>query len=73
MSKVGASEVELNEAKEYLQRSGYNYFENYIPEKTAIRRALDSGRCANETDYKSVNVTVQKAVDEIANKIGEMV
>lgn len=73
LSKVGASEVELNEAKEYLQRSGYNHFENYIPEKTAIRRALDSGRCANETDYKSVNEKVQKAVDEIADKIGEMV
>jgi len=73
LSKVGSSDVELTEAKEYLQRSGYNYFENYIPEKTAIRRALDSGRCANETDYKSVNEKVQKAVDEIADKIGALV
>ena len=73
LSKVGTSEVELNEAREYLNRSGYHYFEHFIPEKTAIRRALDSGRCANETDYKSVNETVQRVVDEIADKIGELV
>lgn len=72
LSKVGTSDAELKEAQEYLQRSGYNYFKNHIPEKTAIRRALDSGRCANETDFKTVNNTVQMVVDELSETINRL-
>jgi len=73
LNKVGTSTAELEEAKEYLLRSQYNYLKNHIPEKTAIRRALDSGRCANETDFKTVNETVQKVMDELSVLINETI
>lgn len=68
-SRIGNSETELIEAQEYVTRAGYQLFEGVVYEKTAIRRAQDIGKCATETNFKSVNNTIDGIVESIVNKI----
>ena len=69
LSRIGNSNVELEEAKEYIASTGYHVLDGILLEKTAIRRAQDEGRAASETSFKSVNkksdVLIQAVVDRI--------
>jgi chromosome partitioning protein len=69
LSRIGNSTVELEEAKEYIDSTGYHVLTGMLLEKTAIRRAQDEGRAASETSFKSVNqksdVLIQAIVDRI--------
>ena len=44
LSRVGDSESEIQEAREYIQQAGYSVLPGSLPEKTAFRRASDEGR-----------------------------
>ena len=67
LSRVGGSESELSLAKEFINDAGYTYL-GYIPEKTSIGQAHDSGHSANETRYS----TITKTVDILIQSIGDM-
>jgi chromosome partitioning protein len=69
LSRVGNSESEVTEAKDYVAQSGYFLFEGLLQEKTAIRRAQDEGRSATETLYKSVNDKVDVLMQSIVNRL----
>lgn len=70
--RVGNSEAELLEAIEYVKQSGYFVFDGHIREKTAIRRALDVGKCATETPYNSINDHSANLVNSIAERLTEI-
>ena len=71
-TRVGNSELELAEAKEYIQASGYHLLNGVIHEKTAIRRASDEGKCATETNYKSITERVDQLVQAVVNRATEL-
>lgn len=71
-TRVGNSDLELAEAKEYVQTSGYHLLDGVIFEKTAIRRASDEGKCATETPYKSITEKVDILMQAIVNRASEV-
>lgn len=69
LCRIGESDSEVKEAKDYIATAGYFLLAGAVPEKIAYRRASDLGRAATETSYKSLN---QKA-DELAQAIVDRV
>ena len=69
LSRIGNSDAEVEEARNYIAQSGYFLFEGLIQEKTAIRRAQDEGKSATETLYKSINERVDVLMQSIVNRI----
>ncbi len=65
LCRVGSSESEIDEARDYITKAGYTTLEGALPEKLAYRRASDTGRTATETRFPTLN---QKA-DQLAQSI----
>lgn len=55
LCRVGESEGEIGEAREYIENAGYTALDGAIPEKIAYRRAADEGRTLTETRFASLN------------------
>lgn len=72
-SRVGNSQVELDEATEYIQMAGYRLLEGAIPERTAYRRASDAGKAATETTHHSTNERADELVQSIINHIEKLI
>jgi chromosome partitioning protein len=69
LSRVGDSESEIEEAREYITQAGYRVLAGSLPEKTAYRRASDEGRSLTETRFPSLN----KRSDELAQGIVDLI
>ena len=69
LTRAGNSDVELAEGMEYVKASGYYLLEGVIHEKTAIRRSSDEGKCATETQFKTINEKVDVLVQSIVNRV----
>ena len=67
--RVGGSESELSEAREYITRAGYKVLTGFIPERTSYRRASDAGLSITETTFPSLN----KKAEQLAQSIVDMV
>jgi chromosome partitioning protein len=68
LSRVGDSESEIEEARDYIRQAGYLLLAGSLPEKTAFRRASDEGRSLTETRFPSLN----KRSDEMAQGIVDL-
>jgi chromosome partitioning protein len=68
LSRVGDSESEIEEARDYIRQAGYLVLAGSLPEKTAFRRASDEGRSLTETRFPSLN----KRSDEMAQGIVDL-
>mgnify|MGYP003373735383 CR=1 FL=1 len=68
LSRVGDSHSEVESAKEYIEEAGYHYL-GMIQEKISIGQAHDSGKAANETQFKSVNQTIDKLVQSLVDRL----
>lgn len=68
LCRVGDSEAELSEAKDYINRAGYALLKGFIPERTSYRRASDAGHSITETNFPSLN----KKAEELAQSIIDM-
>ena len=68
LCRVGDSEAELSEAKEYITRAGHNLLKGFIPERTSYRRASDAGFSITETNFPTLN----KKAEELAQSIIDM-
>ena len=69
LSRVGDSESEIVEAREYITEAGYRVLAGSLPEKIAYRRASDEGRSLTETRFPSLN----KRSDELAQGIVDLI
>lgn len=69
LSRVGDSESEIQEAREYVAEAGYRVLAGSLPEKTAYRRASDEGRSLTETRFPSLN----KRSDELVQGIIDLI
>ncbi len=70
LSRVGDSESEIAGAIEYINDAGYHFL-GTIQEKTSIGQAHDSGRAANETNFKTVNKAIDKFIQAIVKRTKE--
>lgn len=71
LCKVGDSELEIKEAREYIRQAGYLVLDGAIPEKIGYRRALDEGRSFTEATHPSLRqkaeILAQNIIDFITN------
>lgn len=72
LSKVGDSAVELDEARDYLGHTPYYVMPGQIPEKTAFRRAHDSGLSIVETPYRGPREQADKMIQAIIDRLEEL-
>lgn len=63
--RVGDSILELSEAKQYIEQSGFKVIKAVLPDRVAYRRAQDIGKSVSETNYKTLNQKASKIVQEI--------
>ena len=72
LCRIGDSQKELDEAKEYLSETPYHVFPSIMPEKTAYRRASDAGLSATETPYKAPAKRADQLVQNIIDRLEEL-
>lgn len=71
LSAVGDSQSEVDSAKEYVREAGYHCL-GAIQEKTSIGQAHDTGKAANETAFKSVNLTIDRFLQAVIDRFREL-
>jgi chromosome partitioning protein len=67
--RVGDSEAEIAEAREYIGRAGYKVLAGELPERTAYRRATDAGRTLTETAFVSLNARADALAQSVIDRI----
>jgi chromosome partitioning protein len=69
LCRVGDSESEIAEARDYIAQAGYTVLPGTIPEKIAYRRASDEGRTLTETRFPTLNERGDQLAQAIADRI----
>ena len=67
LCRVGESDTEIGEARNYIQEAGYAVLNGALPEKIAYRRASDGGRTVTETRFESLNERADELAQSIVN------
>jgi chromosome partitioning protein len=69
LCRVGDSDAEIAEVRQYIEQAGYRVLEGAIPEKLAYRRASDEGRTLTETRFASLNARSDTLVQSIVDHV----
>lgn len=69
LCKVGESQPEIAEAREYIAKAGYHALNGELPDRTAYRRAHDAGRALSEVRVESL----RSKAEELAQSIIDLV
>lgn len=69
LCRVGTSEKEMIEAREYLGETPYHALDGHMQEKTAFRRAQDNGLSVIETTYKAPREQADNLIQSIINRL----
>jgi chromosome partitioning protein len=72
LCRVGSSDAEIAEARQYVAQAGYSALEGALPEKVGYRRASDEGRAATETRFQTLNQSAEHLAQSIVDRIGEL-
>lgn len=72
LCRTGDSPAEIEDAREYLQKAGYEVVPGAIPDKTAYRRASDKGRALTETRYDTLNQMAEEVAQGIVDRISQL-
>src|SRR5262249_32660575 len=67
--RVGDSQAEIRDARDYITKAGYNVLAGEVPDRTDYRRASDKGRAFTETSHKSLNLRADNVAQNIVNAI----
>ena len=67
--KVGDSQAEILDARQYIEKAGFRVLSGEVPERTGYRRASDSGRAVTETRHPELNKRADCVVQSIADTI----
>jgi chromosome partitioning protein len=70
--RVGDSQAEINDARDYISRAGYNTLGGEVPDRTGYRRASDAGHAATETKYHHLNERADAVAQSIINAINQV-
>ena len=72
LCRVGNSQAEIAEARQYLTEAGYQVLAGELPEQVGYRRASDEGKAATETRYQSLNQRAEAIAQSVVNKISAL-
>ncbi len=72
LCRVGDSATEIEDARSYLQKAGYEILPGALPEKVAYRRASDEGRALTETRYSSLNDRAEELAQGMVDRISHL-
>jgi chromosome partitioning protein len=72
LCRVGISQTEIDEARQYLREAGYTVLKGELPEKAAYRRASDEGRAATETHFTSLNRRAEDLAQGVVNMLASL-
>jgi chromosome partitioning protein len=72
LCRVGVSALEIDEARAYLHRAGYDILPGALLEKTAYRRATDQGRALTETSYETLKHQAEELAQGMVDKISQL-
>jgi chromosome partitioning protein len=67
--RVGDSQAEIRDAREYIAKAGYRVLDGEVPDCTGYRRATDKGKTFTETSHKSLNLRADIVAQSIVNAI----
>lgn len=70
--KTGDSARELEEARDYLAATPYHVLDSQIPEKTAFRRAQDSGLSVVECPYRGPRKQADALLQSLIDRLEEL-
>lgn len=72
LARVGGSEAENEGTQDWIEQAGYKVLEGAIPDKTAYRTAMDSGKTLTETSFKSLNDRADKVVQSVVDDFKQL-
>lgn len=72
LCRVGASPLEIEDAREYLLAAGYDVLPGAIPEMVGYRRAIDRGRALTETSFKTLNEQAEAVAQAMVDRISKL-
>ena len=71
LCRVGDRDNEIDEARNYIKRAGYNCADGSLPEKTAYRRASDEGKSLSEVTYQSLKTRAEQLAQSIIDRLAK--
>lgn len=71
LCRVGASPLEIQDARDYIAQAGYEVLPGAIPEMTGYRRAIDRGRAVTETSFKTLNEYAEQVAQGMVDRISK--
>lgn len=71
LCRVGDRENEIEEARSYIRKAGYDTVAGSIPEKTAYRQASDNGRALSEVTFPTLKQRAEQVVQGIIDLLSE--
>ena len=69
LCRVGDRSNEIEEARQYITKAGYEVLKGSLPEKTAYRRASDEGKAVSEVSYSSLRKRAEEVAQSIIDKL----
>lgn len=71
LCRVGDRENEIEEAREYIRKAGYEILAGSIPEKTTYRRASDVGKAISETSVLSLRQRAEEVAQAVIDRLAK--
>lgn len=72
LGRTGSSELEIEEARDYLAQAGYKVLKRTLPEKQGYRAAHDAGRAADEARAPTLRIGAKHLAEEMASHVNEL-
>lgn len=69
LCRVGDGKKEIEEARAYINKSGYLVLAGSLPEKPAYRRASDLGKSVSEASYVSLRIRAEEVAQSIIDTV----
>ena len=70
--RVGDSQPEISDARDYITRAGYRTLAGEVPDRTAYRRASNMGKAVTETQYHHLNERADAVAQSIVDTIKQV-
>jgi chromosome partitioning protein len=68
LSRTGKSQVEINEARAYLDKTPYYIVPGELPESGGYKRASNQGKTPTETAFPALNERADKVAQALVNR-----
>jgi len=72
LCRVGSSQSEIEDARNYLAEAGYAVLPGALPDQVAYRRASDEGRALTETRFATLNERAEELAQGMVNRISQL-